>query len=84
MENETRKEQEMENTVMEMPEMGDGMFTTMLCIIGVLPIIGPIVGLIYGIVNVKHRLRMKKSRVLIIASIATIIGQFLSAAQAAG
>lgn len=70
----------MENTAVEMPEMGDGMFTTMLCIIGVLPVIGPAIGLIYGIINVKHRLRMKKARILIIASIATFIGQLLAAA----
>lgn len=75
----------MENTIVEMPDIGDGMFTTMLCVIGIIPFLGPIIGLIYGIINVKHRFRMRKARILIIVAIATFIGHCLAVVpEAAG
>lgn len=63
-ENETRKENEMETTEVDKPAWGAGMFA-LLCILSLCPIIGLIVGLI----NVKHGARMRQARVLIIIAV---------------
>ena len=67
----TRKENTMENTEKEKPAWGTGMYA-LLCILSMIPIIGLVVGLI----NVKHKLRMKQARALIIIG---VISMFINA-----
>jgi len=58
----------MENTEVDKPAWGAGMFA-LLCILSLFPI----VGLIVGLINVKHKPRVRQARALIIISVISMI-----------
>ncbi|MBQ6337807.1 MAG: hypothetical protein IJI36_01565 [Kiritimatiellae bacterium] len=58
----------MENTEVDKPAWGVGMFA-LLCVLSLIPIIG----LVVGLVNVKHKPRMRQARALIIIGVVSLI-----------
>ena len=58
----------MENMEVDKPAWGTGMFA-LLCILSLIPI----VGLIVGLINVKHKPRVRQARALIIIGVISMI-----------
>ena len=58
----------MENNEVDKPAWGAGMFAV-LCILSLIPI----VGLVVGLVNVKHKPRVRQARALVIIGVVSLI-----------